>query len=105
MSVTSLDGDCYIIGGITEQQNKGASAANKAENGTTNSESEGSDESGNSGENFITKKEVQEVEMFLMEELLLLVLPASRMLQMMKKFQVLPIRVRFQSAARRFLIT
>ena len=48
MSVTSLDGDCYIIGGITEQQNKGASAANKAENGTTNSESEGSDESGNS---------------------------------------------------------
>ena len=51
MSVTSLDGDCYIIGGITEQQNKGASAANKAENGTTNSESEGSDESGNSGEN------------------------------------------------------
>lgn len=32
MSVTSLDGDCYIIGGITEQQNKGASAANKAEN-------------------------------------------------------------------------
>lgn len=34
MSVTSLDGDCYIIGGITEQQNKGASAANKAENGT-----------------------------------------------------------------------
>ena len=53
----------------------------------------------------ITKKEVQEVEMFLMEELLLLVLPASRMLQMMKKFQVLPIRVRFQSAARRFLIT
>ena len=30
MSVTSLDGDCYIIGGITEQQNKGASAANKA---------------------------------------------------------------------------
>ena len=78
MSVTSLDGDCYIIGGITEQQNKGAASANK---------------------------EVQEVEMFLMEELLLLVLPASRMLQMMKKFQVLPIRVRFQSAARRFLIT
>lgn len=35
MSVTSLDGDCYIIGGITEQQNKGASAANKAENGTS----------------------------------------------------------------------
>lgn len=34
MSVTSLDGDCYIIGGITEQQNKGAAAANKAENGT-----------------------------------------------------------------------
>lgn len=51
MSVTSLDGDCYIIGGITEQQNKGAASANKAENGTTNSESEGSDESGNSGEN------------------------------------------------------
>ena len=44
MSVTSLDGDCYIIGGITEQQNKGAASANKAENGTTNSESEGSDE-------------------------------------------------------------
>ena len=42
MSVTSLDGDCYIIGGITEQQNKGAASANKAENGTTNSESEGS---------------------------------------------------------------
>lgn len=53
----------------------------------------------------ITKKEVQEVEMFLMEELLLLVLPASRMLQTMKRFQVLPICVRFQSAARRFLIT
>ena len=51
MSVTSLDGDCYIIGGITEQQNKGAASANKAENGTTNSESEGSDESENSGEN------------------------------------------------------
>lgn len=34
MSVTSLDGDCYIIGGITEQQNKGAAAANKTENGT-----------------------------------------------------------------------
>ena len=51
MSVTSLDGDCYIIGGITEQQNKGAASANKAENGTTNSEAEGSDESGNSGEN------------------------------------------------------
>ena len=34
MSVTSLDGDCYIIGGITEQQNKGAAAANKAETGT-----------------------------------------------------------------------
>lgn len=30
MSVTSLDGDCYIIGGITEQQNKGAASANKA---------------------------------------------------------------------------
>lgn len=42
MSVTSLDGDCYIIGGITEQQNKGAASANKAENGTTNSEAEGS---------------------------------------------------------------
>lgn len=51
MSVTSLDGDCYIIGGITEQQNKGAASANKAENGTTNSESEGNDESENSGEN------------------------------------------------------
>ena len=51
MSVTSLDGDCYIIGGITEQQNKGAASANKAENGTTNSELEGNDESGNSGEN------------------------------------------------------
>lgn len=51
MSVTSLDGDCYIIGGITEQQNKGAASANKAENRTTNSEAEGSDESGNSGEN------------------------------------------------------
>ena len=49
MSVTSLDGDCYIIGGITEQQNKGAASANKAENGTTNREAEGSDESGNSG--------------------------------------------------------
>ena len=35
MSVTSLDGDCYIIGGITEQQNKGASTANKAENGAS----------------------------------------------------------------------
>lgn len=51
MSVTSLDGDCYIIGGITEQQNKGAASANKAENGTTNSELEGSGESENSGEN------------------------------------------------------
>lgn len=48
---------------------------------------------------------IQEVEMFLMEVLLPLALPASRMLQTMKKFQVLPIRVRFQSAARRFLIT
>lgn len=46
MSVTSLDGDCYIIGGITEQQNKGAASANKAENGTTNSEAEGSSGSG-----------------------------------------------------------
>ena len=27
MSVTSLDGDCYIIGGITEQQNGGASSS------------------------------------------------------------------------------
>ena len=53
----------------------------------------------------ITKKEVQEVEMFLMEALLLLVLQVSRMLQTMKKFQVLPIRVLFQSAVRRFLIT
>lgn len=53
----------------------------------------------------ITKKEVQEVEMFLMEALLLLVLQVSRMLQTMKKFQVLPIRVRFRSAAQRFLIT
>ena len=103
MSVTSLDGDCYIIGGITEQQNKGASAANKAEQRTVNRK-----EVMNRGIQeriLITKKEVQEVEMFLMEELLLLVLPASRMLQTMKKFQVLPIRVQFRSAARRFLIT
>ena len=34
MNVTSLDGDCYIIGGITEQQNKGAATANKSENST-----------------------------------------------------------------------
>lgn len=32
MSVTSLEGDCYIIGGITEQQNKGAAAANEENN-------------------------------------------------------------------------
>lgn len=30
MNVTSLDGDCYVIGGITEEQNKGADAANKS---------------------------------------------------------------------------
>ncbi len=98
MSVTSLDGDCYIIGGITEQQNKGASAANKAENGTTNSESEGSDESGNSGENSYNEEGGSGSASSSGSS-------ASRMLQTMKKFQVLPIRVRFQSAARRFLIT
>lgn len=30
MNVTSLDGDYYVIGGITEEQNKGADAANKS---------------------------------------------------------------------------
>lgn len=30
MNVTSLDGDCYVIGGITEEQNKGVDAANKS---------------------------------------------------------------------------
>lgn len=98
MSVTSLDGDCYIIGGITEQQNKGAASANKAENGTTNSELKEVVNRRIQERILITKKEVQEA-------LLLLVLPASRMLQTMKKFQVLPIRVRFRLAARRFLIT
>ncbi len=27
MTVTSLDGDCYVIGGVTEEQNKGADAS------------------------------------------------------------------------------
>ncbi len=30
MTVTSLDGDCYVIGGVTEEQNKGADAANQS---------------------------------------------------------------------------
>ena len=30
MTVTSLDGDCYVIGGVTEKQNKGADAANQS---------------------------------------------------------------------------
>lgn len=53
MSVTSLDGDCYIIGGITEEQNKGAAAANKAENGTNaagNSATSGSQSGVQAGE-------------------------------------------------------
>lgn len=35
MTVTSLDGDCYIVGGITGAQNKGADAANSASGGST----------------------------------------------------------------------
>ncbi len=89
MSVTSLDGDCYIIGGITEHRIKvrHQRIRRKTEQRIVNRK-----EVMNRGIQeriLITKKEVQEVEMFLMEELLLLVLPASRMLQMMKKFQVL----------------
>ena len=53
MSVTSLDGDCYIIGGITEQQNKGAVAANKSESGTEadgeNAGSQNGSQAGDSG--------------------------------------------------------
>ena len=53
MSVTSLDGDCYIIGGITEQQNKGAAAANKSESGTEadgeNAGSQNGSQAGDSG--------------------------------------------------------
>lgn len=46
MSVTSLEGDCYIIGGITQQQNKGAAAANKEKNksGTAVDDQESSQE-------------------------------------------------------------
>ena len=51
MSVTSLDGDCYIIGGITEQQNKGATAANKSESGTeANGENAGSQNGSQAGD-------------------------------------------------------
>lgn len=42
MSVTSLDGDCYIIGGITEQQNKGAASGNSGENSYNEEGSSGS---------------------------------------------------------------
>ncbi|MDO4555599.1 MAG: DUF4430 domain-containing protein [Lachnospiraceae bacterium] len=37
MSVTSLDGDCYVVGGVTEEQNKGAAAANAAAKSTDKS--------------------------------------------------------------------
>lgn len=100
MSVTSLDGDCYIIGGITEQHQR---IRRKTEQRTVNRKEV---VNRRIQERIpIMKKAVQEVEMFLMEELLPLVLQVSRMLQTMKKFQVLPIRVRFRLAARRFLIT
>lgn len=43
MSVTSLDGDCYIIGGITEQQNKGATASTSTSGSTQTTETETAD--------------------------------------------------------------
>ena len=57
MSVTSMDGDCYVIGGITEQQNKGSSNANKNKKNTgdtteqdqSSGDSEGSEQSDGSG--------------------------------------------------------
>lgn len=60
MTVTSLDGDCYIVGGITGKQNKGAQTANAGNNTSENAgdqntdsgndaqeEAPGSDETGN----------------------------------------------------------
>lgn len=55
MKVTSLDGDCYVVGGVAGRQNKGAANAN-ADNGETKSSVSGihndaaSSENGSSGE-------------------------------------------------------
>ena len=46
MTVTSLDGDCYVVGGITGSQNKGAAAAN---GGNADTAAGGETASGNTG--------------------------------------------------------
>ena len=61
MSVTSLDGDCYIIGGITEQQNKGASAENsyneEGSSGSGDVSDGGASSSGSSGKQDVANDE------------------------------------------------